>query len=121
MRVARCHILRTHAPLRLVALGGQRRECFDMSRKTPIRESDPTRGHYSSTFTVDKMAKSAEPLHRQRGMSFLDRITFLAKAGSGGAGGVFWRHFYNNAWGGPGGGNGGDGGSVKGQCTAVYD
>ena len=63
---------------------------------------------------------TAQPVFRRRHYSHVDRITFVAKGGDGGIGGVYWMRYMNNQHAGPGGGAGGGGGAIFGQCTEQY-
>ncbi|KAJ9459949.1 GTPase Obg [Diplonema papillatum] len=77
-------------------------------------------GHSTKTFPKHFITAEAKPVFRKRHYSFIDKITFLAKGGDGGTGGIHWYRYFNNPMGGPAGGDGGNGGDVKGQCTPVY-
>eukprot|EP01064_Diplonema_japonicum_P025116 TRINITY_DN3608_c0_g1_i1.p1 TRINITY_DN3608_c0_g1~~TRINITY_DN3608_c0_g1_i1.p1 ORF type:complete len:776 (+),score=243.36 TRINITY_DN3608_c0_g1_i1:153-2330(+) len=81
----------------------------DMAK--PVRQGNEPGEH---------LHEEVPPVFRRRHHNFIDKITFLAKAGDGGTGGIFWYRFKNNPFAGPAGGHGGDGGHVRGQCTDRY-
>eukprot|EP01060_Flectonema_neradi_P026488 TRINITY_DN3548_c0_g1_i1.p1 TRINITY_DN3548_c0_g1~~TRINITY_DN3548_c0_g1_i1.p1 ORF type:complete len:823 (+),score=162.27 TRINITY_DN3548_c0_g1_i1:75-2543(+) len=62
----------------------------------------------------------APSTNRLRNSNFIDKITFLAKGGRGGTGGIYWYRFKNRPDGGPAGGKGGAGGAVAAQCSDTY-
>ena len=101
-------------------------------RAAVLLEINPTKeyarqvekGSYVKDHTGDEgmsvMTAESPSSYKLRNSSFMDKITFLAKAGRGGSGGIFWYRFKNQPAGGPAGGTGGSGGSVFVQCTNTY-